>query len=221
MASAESTITDLFDQAADLDDQSYYESDNDDDLDLDIALFNIGRGIIIPHDETVQEFDTDEAHQYYDSSGNIVIQGYLMRSTSSRFEVSDSCAGSCVLGKDAKIVIVTDRHARIAGYDSEMGSSDLYHVCSAYLKTRDITGQIILALVHQAPHLLHSENTLLAEYQMRHFGNLVDSCSKEHFICYDPPTYGKQEIVVEGGKYTLPLKPRRNYGIRNSSILGR
>ena len=43
---------------------------------------------------------------------------------------------------------------------------------------------------------------------MRHFGNLVDSCSKEHLICYDPPTYGKQEIVVEGGKYTLPLKRR-------------
>ena len=192
MASAESTITDLFDQAADSDEQSYYESNNDDGLDLDIALLNIGRGIVIPHNDTVQEFDTDEAHQYYDPLGNIVIQGYSMRSTSSRFAVSDSGADSCVLGKDAKVITVTDRHARIAGYDSEIGPSDLYHICSAYLKTRDITGQIIFALIHQAPHLPHSENTLLSEYQMRHFGNLVDSCSKEHLICYDPPTYGKQ-----------------------------
>lgn len=37
-----------------------------------------------------------------------------------------------------------DRHARIAGYDSEMGPSDLYQICSAYLKTRDITGQCLL-----------------------------------------------------------------------------
>ena len=111
MASTDSTITDLFDQAADSDEQSYYESNNDDELDLDIASFNIGHGIVIPHNETVQEFDTDEAHQYYDSSGNIVIQGYSMRSTSSRFAVSDSGADSCVLGKDAKVITVTDRHA--------------------------------------------------------------------------------------------------------------
>ena len=129
-----------------------------------------------------------------------------MRSISSRFAVSDSGADSSVLGKDAKIIEVTDRHARIAGYDSEMGPSDLYHICSAYLKARDITGQIILALIHQALHLLHSENTLSSEYQMHHFGNLVDSCSKDHLVCYDPPTYGKQQIVLEGGKYTLPLK---------------
>ena len=53
MTSTDSTITDLFNQAADSDEQSYYESNNDDILDLDIALFNIGRGIILPHDETV------------------------------------------------------------------------------------------------------------------------------------------------------------------------
>ena len=58
-----------------------------------------------------------------------------MRSTSSRFAVSDSGADSCILGKDAKIIDVTDRHARIVGYDSEMGPSDLYQICSAYLKT--------------------------------------------------------------------------------------
>ena len=89
-----------------------------------------------------------------------------------------------------------------------MGPSDLYQICSAYLKMRDITGQIVLALVHQAPHLPHSETTLLSEYQMRQFGNLADSCSKEHLISYNPPRYGKQEIVVEGGKYTLPLQRR-------------
>ena len=54
MASAESTITDLFNQTADSDEQSYYESNNDDILDLDIALFNIGCGIVIPHDETLR-----------------------------------------------------------------------------------------------------------------------------------------------------------------------
>ena len=80
-----------------------------------------------------------------------------MRSITSRFVVSDSGADSSVLGKDVKIIDVTDRHARIAGYDSEMGPSNLYHICSGYLKTRDITGQIILALVHQAPHLSHSK----------------------------------------------------------------
>ena len=89
-----------------------------------------------------------------------------------------------------------------------MGPSDLYHICSGYLKTRDDTGQIILALVHQAPHLPHSENTLLSEYQIRHFGNLVNSCSKDHLVSYDPPTFGKQQMVLEGGKYTLPLKRR-------------
>ena len=190
MASTDSVITDLFDQAAGLDKESYYDVDIN-KLDLDIASFTIGRGIVIPHDNTVQEFDTDEDHQYYDSSGNIVIQGYSMRSISSRFAVSDSGADSSVLGKDAKIIEVTDRHARIAGYDSEMGPSDLYHICSSYSKTRDITGQIVLALIHQAPHLPHSENTLLSEYQMRHFGNLVDSCRKDHPVCYDPSTYGK------------------------------
>ena len=118
MASTDSVITDLFDQAADLDEESYYDVDDTDKLDLDIASLTIGRGIVIPHDETVQEFDTDEDHQYYNSSGNIVIQGYSMRSISSRFAVSDSGADSSVLGKDAKIIEVTDRHARIAGYDS-------------------------------------------------------------------------------------------------------
>ena len=136
--STDSVITDLFDQAADSDEESYYEN-NDDDLDLDITSLSIGRGIVIPHDNTVQEFDTDEDHQYYDSYGNIVIQGYSMRSISSRFAVSDSGANSSVLGKDANIIDITDRHARIAGYDSEMGPSDLYHICSGYLKTRDIT----------------------------------------------------------------------------------
>ena len=52
MASTDSVITDLFDQAADLDEESYYE-DNDDKLDLDIASLSIGRGIVIPHDNTV------------------------------------------------------------------------------------------------------------------------------------------------------------------------
>ena len=110
LASTDSVITDLFDQAADSDEESYYE-DNDDDLDLDITSLSIGRGIVIPHDNTVREFNTDEDHQYYDSSGNIVIQGYSMRSISSRFAVSDSGADSSVLDKDAKIIDVTDRHA--------------------------------------------------------------------------------------------------------------
>ena len=114
-----------------------------------------------------------------------------MRTTSSKFAVSDSGADSSILGKDTHIIEVTDRHAQITGYDSEMGPSDLYHICSGYLKTQDITGQIILALVHKAPHLLHPGNTLLSEYQIHHFGNLVDSCRKDHLLCYNPPTYGK------------------------------
>ena len=52
MASTDSVITDLFDQAAGLDEESYYEVD-DDKLDLDITSLSIGRGIVIPHDNTV------------------------------------------------------------------------------------------------------------------------------------------------------------------------
>ena len=41
MASTDSVITDLFDQAADLDEESYYDVDNNDELDFDIASFTI------------------------------------------------------------------------------------------------------------------------------------------------------------------------------------
>ena len=135
MASTDSTITDLFDQAADLDEQSQYESNDDNDLDLDITTLNIGRGKVMTYNDTVHEFNSDDNHQFYDPSGNIVIQGYLMKSTSSKFAVSHSGTDSCVLGKDAHVIKVTERHARITRYDSEIGPSDLYHICSAYLKT--------------------------------------------------------------------------------------
>lgn len=53
MTSTDSVITDLFDQAAALDEESYYGEENTEEVDLDIASFKIGRGIVIPHDNTV------------------------------------------------------------------------------------------------------------------------------------------------------------------------
>ena len=103
---------------------SVYNTNDDNDMDLTRLL--IRRGAV----------QTD----YYDGKGNIIIQGFLLKQLAALFGVSDSGAVSTILGGLAKIIKCTGQYAQILGYDSAAELSDLFLICSGYLKTRDKFG---------------------------------------------------------------------------------
>ena len=117
------------------------------------------------------------------------------------FAISDGGADSCILGKSAKLINSTGRYARLVGYDPETTQSARVPIVSAYLKTKDDAGNYILLLIHEAPYLAHSSTTLLSEYQIREYGLVIDSCSKNHIISSNPRLTGKQRFEIATDTY--------------------
>jgi hypothetical protein len=110
------------------------------------------------------------------------------------FAISDGGADSCILGSSAKLINSTGRYAHLVGYDPETTQSARVPIVSAYLKTKDDAGNYILLLIHEAPYLARSSTNLLSEYQVREYGLVIDSCSKNHIISSNPRLTGKQRF---------------------------
>jgi hypothetical protein len=112
------------------------------------------------------------------------------------YAISDGGADSCILGSCAHVINFTKRYARLVGYDPETTQSARVPIVSAYIKTKDKSGQIILMIVHEAPYLKNSPTTLLSEYQIREYGKVIDSCAETHVISSNPRLMGKQRFEI-------------------------
>ena len=128
-----------------------------------------------------------------------------MKEFLSLFVVSDRDADSFIFGQHTKIIKITNWFACILGYDFAAELYDLFTICLGYLMTRDCSGYIVLILVHKVPYHEHSGTTLLLEWQFCEYGNVVNSCSKDHKLSHNPVKYGTQQIVWMDGETVLPF----------------
>jgi hypothetical protein len=60
----------------------------------------------------------------------------------------------------------------------------------------DKRGKITLLLIHEAPYLAHSPTTLLLEYQIREYGQVIYSCAENHVVSSNPRLMGRQRLEV-------------------------
>ena len=123
------------------------------------------------------------------------------------FGISDGGADSCILGKHAHVINRTKRYARLVGYDPATTQSERVPIVSAYLKTKDQSGDIILLLIHESPYLAHSSTTLLSEYQIREYGKVIDSCSTSHVHRSNPRVMGLQRLEINEDIH-VPMEDR-------------
>ncbi|OEU17110.1 hypothetical protein FRACYDRAFT_237518 [Fragilariopsis cylindrus CCMP1102] len=123
------------------------------------------------------------------------------------FGISDGGADSCILGKHAHVINRTKRYVRLVGYDPATTQSDRVPIVSAYLKTKDQSGDIILLLIHESPYLAHSSTTLLSEYQIREYGKVIDSCSTSHVHRSNPRVMGLQRLEINEDIH-VPMEDR-------------
>ena len=79
----------------------------------------------------------------YDAAGNIIIRANSAH-RESQFAISDSSADSCVLGRQVTVISFTGCNARILGYDSSKGLSDLVPIMTAIVKVCSQKGQFII-----------------------------------------------------------------------------
>ena len=76
--------------------------------------------------------------EYIDVQANIEYEGRLpcaKHSPSSSYAICDSAADSCIIGKMAKIEMVTNRTANLSGYDPETTRSPKLPIVTALIKT--------------------------------------------------------------------------------------
>ena len=108
-----------------------------------------------------------------------------------------------MLGKQVTVISYSGCNARILGYDSSQGLSDLVLIVTAIVKVCSEKGQFIIWKIHQAPYIQESDTCLLSEYQMRSKGTCVDSCSIHHEV--RPGVRGTQCIWSHGPQQSLKV----------------
>ena len=98
------------------------------------------------------------------------------------YAISDGGADCCILGRMAKVLDYTGRHANLVGYDPRTTRTDRVPIVTALIKARsNVIGQIpVLLKVNQAPLNKNSPITLLSEYQIREYGLIIDSVAQKH-----------------------------------------
>ena len=118
----------------------------------------------------------------------------LASSTMLSHAICDSGADSCVVGRMAKVTAITGRTANLVGYDPQTTKSGHLPIVTALLKTVSADNVPLLLCVNEAVYNQHSPITLLAEYQMREFGLIVDSVATKHYTAPNVP--GTQTLYV-------------------------
>ena len=98
------------------------------------------------------------------------------------YAISDGGADSCILGRNAKTLSYTGRHANLVGYDPNTTRTDKVPIVTALIKARSSSEghHPVLLKVHEAPYNPSSPITLLSEYQVREYGLVIDSVAKKH-----------------------------------------
>ena len=122
-----------------------------------------------------------DAKDPYDAEGNIIFQANSAHQES-QFAISDSGADSCVLGRQVTVISFTGYNARILGYDSSKGLSDLVPIVTAMIKVCLEHGEFVIWKIHQAPYIKDSDTYLLSKYQLCSRGTHVDLCSIHHKV---------------------------------------
>src|SRR5687768_12109288 len=112
------------------------------------------------------------------------------------YAISDGGADSCILGKMAKVIDYTGRHANLVGYDPKNTKTMHVPIVTAIIKARsNVPGQIpILLKLHHAPFNANSPITLISEYQVKENDLVIDSVATKHQS--GPNTYGTQLFQV-------------------------
>jgi len=179
----ECAISDLFDDDDSINDMNIEEDDN--------HFFDNLRhaNMVSVHGGIWDDEDTIDIQATYRFALKCVHEGKY-------FGISDGGADSCILGSIAHVINRTKRYARLVGYDPSTTQSERVPIVSAYIKTKDKFGKIVLLLIHEAPYLAHSPTTLLSEYQIREYGKVIDSCAETHVVSSNPRLMGKQRFEV-------------------------
>ena len=75
------------------------------------------------------------------------------------------------------IISYTGYNARILGYNSSQGLSDLVPIVTAMIKVCSEHVEFVIWKIHQALYIQNSATCLLSKYQLCFYGTHVDSCS--------------------------------------------
>ena len=98
------------------------------------------------------------------------------------YAIFDGEADSCILGKMAKVIDYTDKHANLIGYDPNATKTMGVPIVTAIIIAKsNVPGQVpILLRINQAPINKNSPITLISEYQVREYDIIIDSVVKKH-----------------------------------------
>ena len=171
------TVANLVSSLADVDFDSDNEGDTDDDM-ITMSAFMARTFASDPNDDENSPDSTEP---------DIVVKAHLEYSLApelqnKNYAISDSGADSCILGKLAKVISYTGRHASLVGYDPSITKKEKVPIVSAYIKVRSSSSgnHPVLLKVNEAPYIPKSPITLLSEYQIREYGLVIDSVAKKH-----------------------------------------
>ncbi len=89
----------------------------------------------------------------------------------------------------------TGRYAQLVGYDPTCTMSYSIPVVTVYLKVKANNDTPVLLKINEAVHNASSPFTLLSEYQIREFGYIDDSATRNHQSSAD--TYDTQQLLLK------------------------
>ncbi len=96
----------------------------------------------------------------------------------------DSHADTCVLGRNALILLDYDRPVIVKGYDPSLGSKTYATISGALAYDDPVTSEVYHLVINQAIHIPHSDHHLLCPMQCRVNDVIVDDTPK--FLTSDP-----------------------------------
>jgi hypothetical protein len=163
------TLANLVNSIADMAIQDSDDEETDDEILAPTYSYMVKTRVSIDPPSDVIDV---KAHFEYGESANIKDTNYA---------ISDGGADSCILGKMAKVVDYTGRHANLIGYNPKNTKTYQVPIVTAIIKAKsNVQNIIVLLKVYEAPFLKESPITLLSEYQIREYGLVIDSVAKKH-----------------------------------------
>jgi hypothetical protein len=96
----------------------------------------------------------------------------------------DSHADTCVLGRDALIILDFQRPVNVVGYDESLGTKTYATVSGVVAYDDPRTGRMLHLVIHQAIHIPHLDHHLLCPMQCRVNDVIVNNLPK--FLVSDP-----------------------------------
>jgi hypothetical protein len=96
----------------------------------------------------------------------------------------DSHADTCVLGRDALIILDHQRPVTVVGYDESLGTKTYATVSGVVAYDDPQTGRTLHLIIHQAIHIPHLDHHLLCPMQCRVNDVIVNDLQK--FLASEP-----------------------------------